>query len=124
MHPKHIKTHKNTQKLTSLTSVVRSIRSRQNPRGQVDMAMPVLLRRKATWKHETVSRIWICLPALQEYVHTSISTIMLYIYIILYVYIYIVILPTYLVLSQVSPMIQFSGKKCCSHDVSQVKSRF
>ena len=88
MHPKHIKPHKKKQKLTSLTSVVRSIRSRQNPRGQVDMAMPVLLRRKATWKHETVSRIWICLPALQEYVHTSISTIMLYIYNIICIYIY------------------------------------
>ena len=119
---KHIKTHKTWQSCCSLDLLASKS---EGPSGHGDAG--TLAPQGHLETRSTVSRTWICLPALQKYVHTSISTIMLCIYIYIYyyyIYIYIFILPTYLVLSQVSSIIQFSGKNWCSHDVSQVKSRF
>jgi hypothetical protein len=81
---KHIKTHKTWQSCCSLDSLASKS---EGPSGHGDAG--TLAPQGHLETRSTVSRTWICLPALQKYVHTSISTIMLCIYILLLLYIYI-----------------------------------
>jgi hypothetical protein len=80
---KHIKTHKTWQSCCSLDSLASKS---EGPSGHGDAG--TLAPQGHLETRSTVSRTWICLPALQKYVHTSISTIMLCIYILLLLYIY------------------------------------